>query len=70
MLTLFIDPDSFENWISRRASSDVSSALKEFEGLLAEASRLGGLLAFARRFRAEARPTAGWMAELREGERD
>lgn len=28
------------------------------------------LLGFARRFRAEARPTAGWMAELREGERD
>ena len=28
------------------------------------------LLGFARRFRTEARPTAGWMAELREGERD
>lgn len=28
------------------------------------------LLGFARRFRAEARPTAGWMAGLREGERD
>ena len=28
------------------------------------------LLGFARRFRAEARPTAGWLAELREGERD
>ena len=28
------------------------------------------LLGFARRFRAEARPTAVWMAELREGDRD
>ena len=28
------------------------------------------LLGFARRFRPEARSTAGWMAELREGERD
>jgi hypothetical protein len=28
------------------------------------------LLGFARRFRAEVRPTADWIAELREGEQD
>lgn len=46
--------------------------LQAQEPVAAPAAPVGAraLLGFARRFRAEARPTAGWMAELREGERD
>lgn len=46
--------------------------LQAHEAAVPAAAPVGAkaMLGFARRFRAQARTTADWMAELREGERD